>query len=77
MTELLAELKRREDSKKNIVPKVERLLEVYETLPNAQAKNDMLKGILEKVVYLRENRSHKGGPLDNFELTLFPKIPHS
>lgn len=77
LTELLAELKRREDSKKNIVPKVEKLLEVYETFPNAQAKNDMLKGILEKVVYLRENRSNKGGPLDNFELTLFPKIPRS
>ena len=77
LSDLLAELKRRENSKRDIVPKVEKLLELYEALPNAQAKNDMLKDVLEKVVYLRENRSHKGGPLDNFEITLFPKIPHS
>lgn len=71
----LEEIKCREASKKNIVPKVEKLLEVYKTLPTAQAKNDMLKEVLEKVVYLREVRSQKGGPLDNFELTLFPKLP--
>ena len=71
----LSEIRQREVSKKNIVPKVEKLLEVYDALPSAQAKNDMLKEVLEKVVYLREVRSPKGGPLDNFELTLFPKLP--
>lgn len=75
LSEKLTELLRREESKKNIIPKVEKLLEVYDALPSAQAKNDMLKDVLEKVVYLRETRSPKGGPLDNFELTLFPKLP--
>lgn len=73
----LASLREQEESKKTIIPKVEKLLEVYDTLPNAQAKNDMLKSVLEKVVYLREARSPKGGPLDNFELTLYPKLPHT
>lgn len=73
----LASLWEQEESKKTIIPKVEKLLEVYETLSTAQAKNDMLKSVLEKVVYLREVRSQKGGPLDNFELTLYPKLPHA
>lgn len=73
----LSSLREQEESKRTIIPKVEKLLEVYDTLPNAQAKNDMLKSVLEKVVYLREERSKKGGPLDNFELTLYPKLPHT
>lgn len=75
-SELAAE-RRREENKRNIVPKVERLLEVYDTLPSAQAKNDMLKEVLEKVVYYREKAAVKGGHLDEFEITLFPKLPQA
>lgn len=71
----LNEERLREASKVNIVPKVEHLLDVYNTLPNAQAKNDLLKEVLEKVVYDREKKSRKGGPYDEFELTLYPKLP--
>lgn len=67
--------KRREIHTRNIVPKVERLLDVYWTLPSAQAKNDLLREVLDKVVYYREKKSKKGGPYDEFELTLFPRLP--
>ncbi|MCD7891559.1 MAG: recombinase family protein [Ruminococcus sp.] len=59
----------------NIIPEVEKLLEVYPVLPSAQAKNEMLKGVLEKVEYTKNERSGKYGPFDNFELVLFPKLP--
>lgn len=71
----LAEDEARAASRKNIVPKVEKLLEVYPELPSAQAKNDMLKEVLEKVEYIKLQRSGKSGPFDNFELLLFPKLP--
>ncbi|MCD7811939.1 MAG: recombinase family protein [Ruminococcus sp.] len=61
--------------RKNIIPEVEKLLDVYDVLPSAQAKNDMLKGVLEKVEYTKNKRSGKYGPFDNFELVLFPKLP--
>lgn len=64
----------REDSAVNIIPKVEKLLEVYRDLSTPQAKNDMLKDVLEKVVYKKNERSKKG-KLDNFEITIYPKIP--
>ncbi|MDE7280476.1 MAG: recombinase zinc beta ribbon domain-containing protein, partial [Ruminiclostridium sp.] len=66
----------REENTENVIPKVEHLLEVYSTLPNAQAKNNMLKDVLEKVVYLKKKRARKKtDSLDDFEITLFPKIP--
>lgn len=66
---------KRAASRRSIVPKVEKLLEVYSELPSAQARNEMLKGVLEKVEYLKLQRSGKNGPFDNFELLLFPKLP--
>lgn len=64
----------REDSRQNIIPQVEKLLEVYNKLSSAGDKNDMLKLVLEKVVYTRD----KGGrwrDSSNFEILLYPKLP--
>lgn len=62
-------------SRLNVIPKVEKLLEVYSVLPSAQAKNEMLKEVLEKVEYTKNERSGRNGPFDNFELVLYPKLP--
>lgn len=71
----LAAERLRDENKRNIIPKVEQILDVYSSLPSAKAKNDMLKEVLEKVVYNREKAAVKGGHLDEFEITLFPKLP--
>lgn len=65
----------REENRRNIIPKVEHLLAVYDELPDAKAKNDLLKGVLEKAVYLKEHSARWGGSPDDFELILFPKLP--
>lgn len=65
----------REKGKKKIVPTVSNLLEVYKELPTAKAKNDLLKEVLEKVVYVKESGTRWHGSPDDFELTLYPKIP--
>ena len=66
----------REDNVGNVIPKAEHLLKTYSTLPNAEAKNIMLKDVLEKVIYLKKKRARrKTDSLDNFEITIFPKIP--
>ena len=43
----------RKQNQKNIIPKVEYLLSVYNTLSTPKAKNDMLKEVLEKVIYIK------------------------
>ena len=73
----LVEDEARAASRKNIIPKVEKLLEVYSALPSAQAKNEMLKEVIEKAEYTKLQRSGRNGPFDNFDLLLYPKLPPS
>ncbi|MCI8351911.1 MAG: recombinase family protein [Oscillospiraceae bacterium] len=67
----------REESRRSIIPKVEHLLAVYNDLPDAKAKNDMLKSVLDKVVYTKERGVRQGGTPDGFELVLYPRLPSS
>lgn len=64
----------REESALNIIPKIEKVLEVYHNLPTPRAKNDILKDILEKVTYIKEVQARRKSP-DNFEITIYPRIP--
>lgn len=70
----LLEDKQRAENRRNIIPEIEKLLEVYHELPNAKAKNDMLKSVLEKVIYTKEHRCYRNGPFDNFELIICPRL---
>ncbi len=64
----------REKSKKTIIPKIERVLEVYNQTKDPALKNDLLKEVLEKVVYTKTvNGRH--GKIDDFNLSLYPKMP--
>ncbi len=65
----------REESRRNIIPKVEHLLAVYHGLPDAKSKNDMLKEVLEKVVYIKGKGVRQGGTPDGFEVVLYPRLP--
>lgn len=67
--------RQQEENRQYIVPKVEHLLSVYHTLPSAKAKNDMLKQVIEKVVYLKTKNGRWHNSPDDFEITLYPKIP--
>jgi DNA invertase Pin-like site-specific DNA recombinase len=75
LTADVQEEKERAASRISVIPKVEKLLEVYYALPTAQAKNELLKEVLEKVEYTKLERSGRNGPFDNFELVLYPKLP--
>lgn len=69
--------KSREAGRKFIVPKVELLLDVYWSLPDAASKNELLKEVLEKVTYIRDVGGRWSGSQDNFQITLYPKIPYT
>ena len=58
-----------------LIPKMENLLEVYNSLPSPKEKNDMLKEVIDKIVYIKTVKGKKGVPEDEFELVLFPKLP--
>lgn len=58
-----------------MIPKLENIIDVYYTLPDAKAKNDLLKEVIEKVVYIRTVGGRWIKDKDNFELTIYPKLP--
>ena len=61
--------------KATIIPKIKHLLQVYETLPSAKAKNDALKELIDKAVYNKEvHGAYRGFSADDFELVLYPKL---
>ena len=69
--------KEREVSKVIIIPKVEKLLNTYNALPTPQAKNDLLKEVLEKVVYTKKVGGRWHTSPDDFEIILYPRLPRS
>ena len=71
----IAKEQAREKSRQDIIPKIERLIETYNTLPSAQAKNDMLRDVVEKVIYVKDTKGSRRTPSDDFEVTVYPKIP--
>ena len=58
-----------------LIPTVERLLDIYGELKSPAAKNEMLKEILEKVVYDKDVGGRWHGKPDKFTIELFPKLP--
>lgn len=73
----LASTVNQDENRKNIVPKIEKLLEVYKSLKTPKAKNNMLKQVLEKVVYTKEKGGRWNNAPDDFEIILYPKLPDS
>ena len=73
--ESVREMSSRDDDMQKIMPKVKHLLEVYDTLPDASAKNQLLKEVLEKAEYSKEHGTRWHGNPDDFEVVIYPKLP--
>lgn len=73
--EELHEEQEREIGRIHIIPKIERVLEIYDTLPDAKSKNDVLKEVLEKVTYRKDHNGRWHGSPDDFDLVVFPRMP--
>lgn len=77
LSRTLSDDEERAANRVNIIPKVEHLLSVYNELPDVQSKNDMLKDVLQRIDYIKNEASPHRGPFDNFELVLYPKLPRN
>ena len=58
-----------------MIPKLDNIIDVDYTLPDATSKNDLLKEVIEKVVYIRSDGGRWVKDKDNFEITVYPKLP--
>lgn len=59
-----------------LMPKVKHLLDIYDSLPSAAQKNDLLKEVIDKIEYRKEKAATNisGSAPDDFEIVLFPKF---
>lgn len=74
LTAEIATDKARERAQKQIIPKVEHLLEVYDTLDDAREKNNLLKEVLEKVTYIKTKNGRWHNSPDDFDIALYPRL---
>lgn len=73
---LLLSIKKAKENEKilsEFIPNVNRVVEAYNTLTDAHEKNIMLKEIIDHIDYIKETRGHSHE--EDFELTVFPKLP--
>lgn len=73
-SEILFSLNKTE-AQKSIIPKVKKTLETYYSTNSPKLKNDLLKEILEKVVYTKSVNTRWHNNPNDFQIDLFPKIP--
>lgn len=71
MEDVLAAEIIRDSTRKNIVPRLENVLDIYEKTSDPVAKNKMLKSVLAHATY-RKEQDQRG---DAFSLVLYPKLP--
>ena len=61
---------------KTIIPKVANVIDIYSKLKTAEEKNALLKTVLKKVVYIKNQKAiKKSSDPTNFELHIYPKLP--
>jgi hypothetical protein len=62
---------KRDKTRKDIIPKLEKVLALYAKTTNPAVKNQMLKSVLEYTTYRKEKHQHG----DDFLLVLSPILP--
>lgn len=67
--------KQRDESQKVIIPAVKKVLELYKVTEDPALKNELLREVVDKAVYIKTKKSHRCHPTDEFELILHPKVP--
>lgn len=65
----------KEKSKEILIPKIENIIKVYWTLDDPADKNELLKEVLEKAVYLKTVNGRWHSKPDEFELEIYLKLP--
>lgn len=60
-----------------LIPELENLLEIYDTLPDAKSKNDLIKKIFYQIQYTKTTKGNRWKPelVDDFKLKFITKIP--
>jgi DNA invertase Pin-like site-specific DNA recombinase len=61
----------------NYIPRLENLLAIWDTLPDAQAKNNLIKSLFHQIRYTKTTKGNRWNKtaVDDFEIELVSKLP--
>lgn len=67
----------RKQSEGELIPAIERVLDLYPKIDDPAEKNSLLKTVLEFVTYIKTVKGHWKRPeaMHQFDLTLYPRLP--
>jgi len=74
LTEKLRQVETQPVELTTLIPRVERVIELYRSLEEPAQKNELLKEVLEKAIYVKPKANR--GKIDAFDLAIYPKLPH-
>ena len=75
-TDILSQNNEIQNQKELLIPKLENVIDLYYMLNSAEDKNILLKSIIAKVTYLKNEKAiKKDSNPTNFELHIYPKLP--
>lgn len=66
---------KRKQARASTIPQLEHVLEAYPITKEPAQKNELIKSVLESVIYTKEKGGRWSGAHDKFELELQPRIP--
>ena len=75
LSEHIAALERRNTAHKELIPKIQGILDIYNTLDTPSEKNALLKTVLNHVVYSKSIGGRWGE--SDLDLYIYPKLPHT
>lgn len=62
-------------SVKEVIPSTQNLISIYHSINSQKTKNDILKEMVEKIVYFKNKNGRWYNSPDDFEITIYPKLP--
>lgn len=76
LSDELARLERQQAAHSQLIPSIRQVLGSYSKASSPKEKNDLLKSVLQKVVYTKSKRNNRYNTGGDMRLQLFPKLPH-
>ena len=69
--------KARADYNERLIPELENLLKVYDTLPDAKSKNDLIKKLFYQIQYSKTTKGNRWNQelVDDFKLKFISRVP--
>lgn len=69
----LERIRQYEIAKKEFIPKIQSIIDKYHTLDTIEAKNRLIREVIDRIDYVKTTRGRTHG--DEFTLRIFPRIP--